>query len=353
MPIDKHASVSLDLLRATAALMVFLHHCNWFDLDGGALAWVRRDIGHSAVVIFFVLSGYVIAATLRPGRGALDYGIKRASRIYSVAIPAVLLAFAIDLLTARLSLPPSGAAYELGKPWLYGAIALTFTGDLWGLAEPAFSNTPYWSLNYEVWYYVAFGVAVFTRGAVRWAALLLVLAVMGPKLWLLFPIWLGGVAVHALARSRPIPRQPARALAMAAVALFVAVKVLSLEDPLNHAVETLLSAHLPFALRFSQWFLGDYLVGLLAMALVYALATAEFRLPRPLQLPAVGLAKLSFTLYLMHYPLLRFFGLLFPGRGWLAIALAFCGALALGAVFEPQKDRLRRLLTLSLRPKTT
>ncbi len=68
-------------------------------------------MGHSAVVIFFVLSGYVISATLRPGGTALDYGIKRAARIYSVAIPAVLLTWGLDLLARRLGLPGTSTDY--------------------------------------------------------------------------------------------------------------------------------------------------------------------------------------------------------------------------------------------------
>ena len=97
MAISKSESTSLDLLRFTAAMTVFLHHANWLHLDDGALSWFRRDVGHSAVVIFFVLSGYLIAATVRAGDTAIDYAIKRASRVYSVAVPAVLLTMAIDI----------------------------------------------------------------------------------------------------------------------------------------------------------------------------------------------------------------------------------------------------------------
>lgn len=353
MLISRNSSVSLDLLRASAAMTVFLHHGNWLGLDGGALAWFRRDVGHSAVVIFFVLSGYVIAATLRPQTTPLGYAIRRASRIYSVAVPAVLLTVLIDLAMAHWQLPLGNTAYELRKPWIYLAIAFTFTGDLWSLGVPAFSDVPYWSLNYEVWYYIAFAIGVFGRGAARWIALAAVLALMGPKLWLLFPIWLGGVAVCRLQQSRPLPQRQARVLAVAAIVLFLLLKALHIEHAVNAEVHRLLAGGPGFPLRFSQWFVGDYIVGILTMALVYALGTAEVRIPAVLQRPIVGLAKVSFSLYLTHYPLLLLFAALFPRHGWVAMALAFVGAVAFGAVFEPQKDRLRRLLTLSLTPRTT
>jgi peptidoglycan/LPS O-acetylase OafA/YrhL len=335
--------------------------CNWRGLDGGALAWLEPDVGYNAVVIFFVLSGYVICATLSRNGTALDYGIKRASRIYSVAAPAVLLTLLIDLIIRYLHLPAPPAhyaAYQLDKPWLYTAIALTFSGHFWGLAEPAFSNGPYWSLDYEVWYYVAFGIAVFAQGFWRWAGLLLVLAIMGPNIWLLLPIWLSGVAVCRLQQSRPLPRSYARMMVAASIALFLVVKTWQLEDAINAEAQSLIATWFAFppdqcaagrcpVLKFSRWFLGDYLVGILTMALIYALGSADLRFPRFLQQPIVGLAKLSFSLYLMHYPLLKLLGALFP-HGWVAIFLSLGSALAFGAVFEPQKDRLRRLLTLLL-----
>jgi hypothetical protein len=103
--IRKSTSICLDLLRAGAALTVFVHHANLYELDAGAFSWFRRDIGHSAVVVFFVLSGYVIMGTLGEQRSARDYVVKRAARIYSVVVPALLLTYAIDLLILQMNLP--------------------------------------------------------------------------------------------------------------------------------------------------------------------------------------------------------------------------------------------------------
>ncbi|GAC1342742.1 MAG: acyltransferase [Acetobacteraceae bacterium] len=349
MAIAKSASVSLDLLRGAAALTVFLHHANWLGLDGGALAWFRRDVGHSAVVIFFVLSGYVIAATLRRGEGAVGYGIKRASRVYSVAVPAVVLTLLLDLASVHWQLPVNLPEYELHKPLVYVAVALAFAGDLWTLAVPAFSDNPYWSLNYEVWYYAAFGVAAFARGPWRVVGVGLVLAIMGPKLWLLFPIWLAGAWLFHRQQRRPLAERPARLVAVAAIALFLIVKALHVEEAINDAAAPILAAWPP--LRFSQWFLGDYLVGVLTVALVYALGSTNVVFPLAVQRAIVGLAKVSFSLYLMHFPLLQFFAAMLPGTGPLPVVLALLGAVAFGLVFEPQRDLWRRVLTSSFAPR--
>jgi peptidoglycan/LPS O-acetylase OafA/YrhL len=349
MVISRNNSVCLDAVRSAAALTVFLHHCAWLGLDGGHLAWFRRDVGHSAVVIFFVLSGYVIAASVRPGMTGLEYATKRAARIYSVAIPALVLTLLIDLSARHWHLASTGPAYELNRPWLYGLISLVFAGDFWTLGVPAFSNNPYWSLDYEVWYYVAFGVAVFARGAWRWAGLCLVLALMGPKLWLLFPIWLGGAALLRLQQARPLPRPAARIVAATAIIAILLVKALHIEDPLNAFGEGLID----FPLRFSQWYLGDSFVGVLAMALVYALGSAEIAFPPAVQRPIVSLAKTSFSLYLVHYPLLMLFAALLPGQGGAAILLALGGSLCFGATFEHRNELLRRTLTMMLSSRST
>lgn len=335
MLISKRTSTALDVLRVAAALTVFLHHCNFLGLDDGWLNWVRRDVGHSAVVIFFVLSGYVIAATLRPGETLWNYAARRAARVYSVAIPAIVLTVAIDMTMTSWHMPPPHSAYELDKLWVYVPLAFTFASSLWAWGLPVFSNDPYWSLCYEVWYYVAFGAAALLTGWQRWIATALVLAIMGPKLLLLFPIWLGGVGVVWLQRRYPLSCSTSRLIVAGSIALFLLIKAFNVEDVVNAMVPTA-------GLQYSQWFLGDYLVAVLMIALVYALGTAS--IPLGEMRPVVWLAKVSFSIYLTHFPLLLLFQAALPGQRLMTILLALSCSIAFGLVFEPQKDRLRRVL---------
>ncbi len=292
-----------------------------------------------------MLSGYVISATLRPNETGLYFAIRRISRIYSVAVPAIFLSWAIDSAVTDLNIATVSHGYQLGKPWAYISLALTFSGDSWNLAEPVFSNGAYWSLNYEVWYYVAFGITTFARGAWRITALFLMLAMTGLKLWLLFPVWLGGVMVARLQQVKRLPKGQARLLVAASMTMIVFVKVYQCEQPINDFSRGLSGEMIAVSLRYSQWFLGDYLIGGLTMALVYALGSAEVRFPRFLRQPIVGLASVSFSLYLLHGPLLMLFEGLLPGHGLLTILLSLAFSLALGALIEPQKDSLRRMLT--------
>src|SRR5690606_37007061 len=138
---------------------------------------------------------------------------------------------------------------------------VAFGSDLWFMAEDAFSNVPFWSLCYEVWYYVLFGAAAFGRGRARLLLVGLVLLIMGPRLWLLLPLWALGSWLYRLHGRTQLDRGVARSLLLLALAAFATLKVWRVDSALdawlNGALGGLLSSHF----RYSQWFLGDYLVG--------------------------------------------------------------------------------------------
>src|SRR5882762_8330002 len=96
----------LDALRGIAALMVVINH---FVLVG-PLWWVTRSplrvvaLGHEAVILFFILSGFVLTLQLNSSSriNYLDYLIKRICRIYLPYLAVLLAAIAIvDLIIVQ------------------------------------------------------------------------------------------------------------------------------------------------------------------------------------------------------------------------------------------------------------
>src|SRR5436309_9308252 len=88
-------SLYLDALRFGAALTVFVSHYSTGRISGG-LFW-QFDRGRTAVLVFFVLSGFVIAwVTETRERTLEEYGHSRVARLYSVIIPAFVLTAALD-----------------------------------------------------------------------------------------------------------------------------------------------------------------------------------------------------------------------------------------------------------------
>ena len=90
-------SMYLDGFRFAAAMIVFLGHVGARHVGGG-LFWQLTGYGATAVLVFFVLSGFVIAyvSDLKETNGR-DYIVARATRLYSVVIPTLLLPRLIGL----------------------------------------------------------------------------------------------------------------------------------------------------------------------------------------------------------------------------------------------------------------
>ena len=111
-------SLYLDVIRLGAATLVFLSHVGLQAVSGGFL-WQLHAYGTVAVVIFFVLSGYVVAsASDRPGVTGQDYFVTRLSRMYSVALPAIVLS--VLLFELSTSVLPK----ELVVGWDIGPLSL-------------------------------------------------------------------------------------------------------------------------------------------------------------------------------------------------------------------------------------
>lgn len=61
-----------------------------------------HDISHTAVVLFFVLSGFVIAfTTINKNRGFLQYMEARLGRLYSIVLPGLLITALCEYLVAK------------------------------------------------------------------------------------------------------------------------------------------------------------------------------------------------------------------------------------------------------------
>jgi peptidoglycan/LPS O-acetylase OafA/YrhL len=146
-PFETH----LEGLRGIAALLVGLKHA--FDigaLDGiyRPAAWFRYlEAGQGAVLVFFMLSGYVIGLTnIVPfsGIAAKSYILRRAIRLLPIYIAAWLLAVAINV--------------HAGARSIFGTLFFLQNFDpYFGLSIPPLArNGPVWTLNYEAVYYLAF-----------------------------------------------------------------------------------------------------------------------------------------------------------------------------------------------------
>jgi peptidoglycan/LPS O-acetylase OafA/YrhL len=99
----------------------------------------------------------------------------------------------------------------------------------------------------------------------------------------------------------------------------------------------------------------DFVLGALVTLFIIGLANVQLRMPRArFERLIRGLAGTSFGLYLLHYPLLNFFGTVVPGppdgtlHRVLVFGLALGGALGLASLIEPRKALLKTQLRSAL-----
>jgi peptidoglycan/LPS O-acetylase OafA/YrhL len=304
----KEFSIYLDALRFVSSALVLLQHASDPRFNRARLP--LSNLGHYAIVVFLVLSGYVIAfVTDTKERTAAAYLSSRASRIYSVALPVVLLTPLLDL--AGESLAPALYAGNTthSMPLLRAATSLTFLNEVWTVSITSFSNVPYWSLCYEVWYYVAFAAFTYLRGRARVAALAAIALLLGPQIVLLSPVWITGVALYRWRSPARWPPALGWALAVVSLWLLAAFVYLDTKERVMDELTKLLAARPHDVLSFSECFPADYALALiLAMNFlgVRQIAPALRGLLLPLEGPVRWAAGFSFSLYLLHQPLLLF-----------------------------------------------
>jgi peptidoglycan/LPS O-acetylase OafA/YrhL len=133
---------SLNALRAGGAVLVMLFHISSWNLH------VLRGSSalYTGVGLFFVLSGFVLTWTARPGTGLGAFYSRRVARI----LPNHLVTYALGLV---LTLLVVGRPVELGT-----VIAGVFLLQAW-LPEPEMVfaiNGVTWSLSCEIAFYLAF-----------------------------------------------------------------------------------------------------------------------------------------------------------------------------------------------------
>jgi peptidoglycan/LPS O-acetylase OafA/YrhL len=347
-------SVYLDLVRATAALLVLFYHAATNNELGGA--WLRPVFAHTGtpgVIIFFVLSGFVITwASDTKEKTFKVFFINRLARLWSVAIPALAVTFLADEIGFAVD-PQVYAAIEnwgslLAHPFSHLAASGVFLNQIWFLDVRPLSNNPFWSLSYEWWYYAAFGFFMLIPGRAGALLALAALAVMGPKILLLFPVWLMGVVVYRrLQVRREIPIAAAVPMFLAplgVVGVFALDRLLRLREHIEALVD-------PHTIAFSIIFIPAILFGALVALNIYAFPSLErFLAPGLMRIerPVRWVAGATLSIYLFHYPLLYLFGALFhvepASPFWINLAIVCCtlaGCFALSAITEDKKRLVR------------
>src|ERR1700748_3592997 len=228
--LSEAASAHLNLVRGLAAAAVAFQHLrsllllDWPQTSEhsvlAAAVYLLAKFAHPAVIIFFVLSGFLVGSS---GIRSVEnrtwslprYMLHRFLRLEIVLLPALLVGLLWD--TAGVHLLHASALYSGGWHLLVRGDPIdlswrTLLGNaafVQDILVPTFgTNAALWSLSYEFWYYVLFGLlataaARTTRLWLRFIMAALVVAVAwftGFAIMSLAPLWFLGLCIYLLAR---------------------------------------------------------------------------------------------------------------------------------------------------------
>ena len=323
---NRQTSLFVDAARGLAALAVRFTHVEASTLvtladipaeHRGALAylsWFFYGFAHQAVVVFFVLSGFliggaVIAQAERGRRFFRRYFVDRTIRIYVVLVPALALTIVLDTLGRRWF--GATGIYDLpiyADRSSFGLLVANLLNLQDIFARYFGTDSALWTLSHEYWYYVAFGlIAVgLSSGYARhmriaaFAGALALTAIMSLTLsyhLFGFMLWLAGAAAARLPRRLVSSRMALAAFLVIAVGLRVGLRYSLVEvwwiGGLADLAVALAFANLLLSLRFddgkiwrfSAWrghkFLSEFSFSLYATHLpvvVFLCAAAQDRL---------------------------------------------------------------------------
>jgi peptidoglycan/LPS O-acetylase OafA/YrhL len=334
--------------------LVFLAHATNPKIAGALVSHTFAQTGIDAVTIFFVLSGFVISytAATKDHTGG-EYLLSRASRLWSVAIPAILLSCLLEFLGFQLDpdLYKTEALPDRVPEWLeiilsdYPALravfGITFLNEAWLLTIVQFSNIPYWSLSYEFCYYLIFAAAYYLTSWKRATCIALLCLLFGPKILLLFPIWLLGVALHRF----PVTVSPRLGWYLVIAPIFIYALGRYFQGvPLSWFFDQLF----PFKLAWSRHFVWHYFVGILvAINIIGFRSIPNFTWNPVVEKIIRKSAAQTLSIYLFHYPLIFFLSAALSDdippqlRAALILVIAMIAIHSLSTITEAQKSRWR------------
>ena len=312
----------LDLSRWAAAAIVFISHLRnplflsygnidpdeinifiqiWYFITG----WAGEG-----VIIFFVLSGLLVGASgyekIRIGKFSTgNYLIDRVSRLYVAIIPALILSYTFDYFGSTFL--SNVGFWDHSHPMINEKIDSApfesklnfenFTANFFMLQHFFFdtlgSNSPLWTISAEFWFYIIFGVfGLLKLGQSKKITVLLCLFILiflyffRLEFILLLGYWLVGVFAGAIKPNNII--KP----------IYAFILVLS-------------------ALVFSRFFINSSSSSLEVVIINYMVAISYGLLILSMRGKKMNylikfaslnkfLASFSFSLYLLHFPLMLF-----------------------------------------------
>jgi peptidoglycan/LPS O-acetylase OafA/YrhL len=317
------------------------------------------DGGRTAVSLFFVLSGFILAynyANLRGGHERLKFYASRIARIYPVVLLSVAIG-AVGVAYAALT-PQSGAmldwyALKDPSPMNLGGSLLTQLTMTVGWFPTASLNQPWnppaWSIACEMFFYALFPALIVWLRRMRFRGIAGLM--VGLFAFQCAAIWAARSFAPSGARGFLVSQFPLTHLFEFVIGIAVALLYLrGAREWLSvgrRRLALLITAAAPLvALAAYRPVDPAYLL----MSPLFAAIVLGLAVPAPSILdwkPFVLLGEASFSLYLIHVPLMNLYSIAYPNAvvGWALFAATIGASVLVFKFYEtPARRGVRRLL---------
>jgi peptidoglycan/LPS O-acetylase OafA/YrhL len=296
----QHQIRSLTGLRFFAAALVVVFH---FARPHDARLMTFIDHGAVGVMLFFVLSGFILSYSYSLGPGRLrgdlrSFWVARFARLYPVYLLGILLFVPIMLRATDVPLwqrvAAAGLSLGVTQAWFH------VLGMAWGMWNP-----PGWSLSAEAFFYLVFPIACLPMSRLPVRRLLAVALIC----WVLSVAGLFTDAAIGFGKGDfwafvPLIRLPEFLLGMACELAWKSRRTQAFDRaaPYAAAVSTLLLiAAMCLPISATLFFSGVFAP--VAGLLICSLACGKGLLVRCLSSrPIVFLGGASYSLYILHWP---------------------------------------------------
>ncbi|MCG3268850.1 acyltransferase [Yoonia sp. I 8.24] len=346
-------SIWLDVLRVWATLIVVISHIAYPRFTRGDYIIIRElNLGSDSVIVFFVLSGLVIAYAAERDKKLSTYSFNRATRLLSALLPALLLTFMLDQAGKVIGPQAYTSFYNSTSMTEFMLRGLTMSNE-WNILQRIRlgSNGPLWSLSYEAAYYILFALVFFLTGMRRIALVLLCGWMVGPRILLLMPAWMMGVCLWnwlASGGAQRLSQSRARLFAFGAPLAYIVCQFANVPDMLADFTAITFSPFLDRRLLgFSDEFVWNGVIG--GLASIHIMGMARLLMAYKGHHPQIRWwAGATFSIYVTHYPILHFIDAVIVAetvwRDLLFLVVSVGFGLIFAALFERPIRRFRAVI---------
>jgi peptidoglycan/LPS O-acetylase OafA/YrhL len=348
--ISETTSTYLNILRFLTATGVVLFHFRDKDFGPAWLTGFFPSQGQSFVIVFFVLSGFFVTM-LAEQKSLGEFALDRVIRIYIVALPILLFTSVLSAVAPSISTTDE-YEFALQHPAAAFFLNLFFLSQSWWLHVLPFVDGPYWSLPFEVFYYVIFASFTYASGWRRWVLLAVIFLIAGPKILLRFPCWIVGALAY---KYRGASTNGWAWAILAPIVLFAGFRF-GLKDASNHLNDYLLfEGDATLRGLFPEGFMRNWFVAGAFAVHIWGVCSIKQNFPAIVSRWADEMAGMSYSLYLLHMPLLYLLGaIVLSDRRSLAfcviaLPVIYFGSYLLSICTEAQRGKVKQRLRVILK----